>query len=225
MRAFFILLGITAILGLSLAQARSDDRPNADHLSPLDLSDKSINNYRSFLAGKLGVTPFDCGRVIDTPSFEPESFVSVYSHTQNGRRVCYVTVTRADANLWQRTKSLHDMRAAQNVGIQRIDAEISESVAKKIRQVWTRMLQASRVPPPLGLELELDGKLIFSIQQAVGSTLAAQLWLPAPGPKTRALVEMSNALWDYCKSAPANRPAIASKIDQEATRLLAKLKK
>jgi hypothetical protein len=218
------MLAIMMIAALNGAEVRTADRATADHLSPLDFSDRSVNNYRSFLAAKLGMTPFDCGRIIDTPSFEPESIVSVYSETQNGHRAFYVTSVQAAANLWQSSKSMRDLAQAQTVSIQRINAEISESIAKKIRTIWTKMLRDAHVPPPLGLEFELDGKLGFSIQQPDGLPLDGELWLPPPGPKTQALVKISDALGEYCKATPANRTAVANKIDREATRLLEQLK-
>src|SRR5436309_1730472 len=81
---------IITIGGLTSAEVRNAPA-SADHLSPLDFSDKKINSYRRFLSQKLGLTSFDCGRVVDDASLGPEGIVSVYSRAQNGRRVFYVT--------------------------------------------------------------------------------------------------------------------------------------
>lgn len=224
MRVLSLTVAIVTIACFASAEVRTGDRANTDHLSPVNRGDESINKYRALLAAKLGVTPFDCGRVVDTSSFGPETFVSVYSQMRNGRRVYYVTSVQAEANLWQRTKSMHEVGKARGVGVRRIDAEIPQSIAQTIRQIWLRMLHDLRPAPPLGLEFVMNGYLDFSIQQSAAHSLDGELGLPAPGPKTQALVKISDGLWEYCQATPAKRPAIANKIDLEVKHLLAQLK-
>jgi hypothetical protein len=143
---------------------------------------------------------------------------------RNGRRGFYVTSVEAADNLWQRSNSMRDIAKAQAVRIRRIDAEIPRAAAEDIRQVWLRMLRDRRPMKKSRIEFELAGYLRFAIQQPHGEALEAELWLPALGPKTRSLVKISEALWEYCKATPANRRQIASKIDHEADWLLAQLK-
>jgi len=213
-----------AIAGLISAEVRNADRASADHLSPLDLSDKKTNSYRSFLSQKLGLTPFDCGRVIDDSSLGPEGIVSVYSRVQNGHRVFYVTSVEARANIWQRSNSMRDTAQAKAVCIRRADAEIPRIVAQHISEVWLRMLRDQRPLEPSRIEFELAGYLRFSIQQLHGPHLEGELWLPPQGPKTRALMKISENLWKYCKSSPANRAPMAKTIDSKARQLLGQLK-
>jgi len=220
----FSMLTVAGAGVLAFAGVSSGSNPRGDHLSPLERLDERTTKYQEFLTTKLGITPFNCGRVVDQPSFGSESVVSVYSQTQNGRLVSYVSCVQAAENLWQRSKSMHDVANAQAVGIKRVDAEIPSAVAEHIKQVWMRMLRDRRPWKRPRLEFELGGYLRFSIQQLHGPALEAELWLPPPGPKTQALVKISDALWEYCKATPAARPAIASKIDREATALLALLK-
>ena len=214
-----VVLGVLAFAGVC-----SGERRSSDYLSPLERVDEKITRYHVFLTEKLGVTPFDCGRVVDEPSFGPESIISIYSQTHNGRRAFYESSVQAEANLWQRSKSMGDMGQTRAVGIRRVDAEIPQGVAEHIRQVWLRMLRDRHPWERSRLEFALSGYLRFSIQQPDGSPLEAELWLPAREPKRQALVQISEALWNYCRAAPASRPAIAKKIDREANRLLAWLK-
>ena len=174
--------------GLSSAEVRNADRARADHLSPLDFTDRKTNSYRSFLNRKLGLTPFDCGRVVDDSSLGPEGIVSVYSQVQNGRRVFYVSSVEARANIWQRSNSMRDIAQGKAVGVRRVDAEIHRAVARHISDVWLRMLRDQRPFERSRVEFELAGYLQFSIQQTHGTRLEGELWLPPQGPKTRGLV-------------------------------------
>lgn len=219
-----LALGIITISVLTSADVRAARRGNFDHLSPLDFGDKKMNSYRSFLSQKLGLTPFDCGRVVDDASLGPEGMVSVYSRVQNdGRNFC-VSSTEATVNIWQHSNSMRDIAQAQAVRIRRVDVEISAVVAEHIRQVWLRMLRRERPLKRSRIEFELAGYLRFSIQRPHGAQLEGELWLPPQGPKTQALVEISENLWKYCKASPAGRLAIATTIDREARQLLAQLK-
>ena len=195
-----------------------------DHLAPPNRADEKVNSYQRLLLAKLGVTPFDCGRVVDASSFGPEILVSVHSRMQDGRRAYYVTSSSPEGNLWQRTYSLRRPGNAESTRIRRIDAEIPESVALEIKEVWLRMLRRARPSPPLGLEFEIQGYLEFSIQQSNSHSVHGQLQLPASGPKTQTLAEISDDLWKYCQAAPTNRHAIADKIDKNAKRLLESLR-
>lgn len=224
MKSRCLALAIMTTAGLISAEVPNADRANADYLSPLDFSDKKTNSYRRFLSQKLGLTPFDCGRVVDDASFGPEGIVSVYSRTQNGRRTFYVSSVEATMNIWQRSNSMRDIAQARAVGIRRVDAKIPPAVAEHVREVWLRMLSDQRPLERSRIEFELAEHLRFCIQQPHRSALEAELWLPCLGPNTRALEKISESLWKYCKSAPANRAAIARQIENEATRLLARLK-
>ena len=65
----------------------------------------------------------------------------------------------------------------------------------------------------------------FSIQLSHGETLYGEVALElVEGRKTRGLLEVANALIEYCKAIPTDRPAIASQIDRKASRLLDLLK-
>ena len=218
--AFAIIM--ISILTSTDVQAAPDAK--FDHLSPLDLVDKKMNSYRSFLSQKLGLTPFDCGRVVEDASLGPEGLVSVYSRVRNDRRGFYVSSTKATVNIWQHSKSMRDIAQAQAVQIRRVDVEIPAIVAEHIRQVWLRMLRRERPLDRSRIELELAGYLRFSIQRPHVAQLAGEIWLPPQGPKTQTLVKISENLWKYCEASPASRAAIATTIDREARQLLAQLK-
>ena len=61
----------------------------------------------------------------------------------------------------------------------------------------------------------------FSVQLPRGETLYGEMAIELPkGRKTRALLEVANALIDYCKAKPTNHPAIAGQIDRKVKGLL-----
>lgn len=133
-------LVIMAMGVLGFVLARGAEPARGDHLAPLAQVDERITKYQALLRAKLGITPFDCGRVLNEPSFEPESVVSVYSPVQGGQQRYHVTLVTAKANIWQETESMHHVDKAAAVNIERIDAEIPQGVAEHIRQVWLQML-------------------------------------------------------------------------------------
>jgi hypothetical protein len=225
MKNWSIPFAVLSLVGLVISGVCSADDPNDDHLSPVDRRDKALNRYRSLLIKKLGVTPFDCGRIIDSASLGPEAVLSVWCEGNGGRQACRITSIEALENLWQRTNSMRDPASVEGVAIRRIDTNIPESTAKRIREIFLRMLQNVRPAAPLGAELVMSGYLDFAIQRSSDSPpLEGEILLPPRGPKTQALVNISDALWEYSKAAPANRPAVARKIDREATALLDQLK-
>lgn len=203
-----------------------------DHLEPIDWKDKTDDQYRNVLESKLGVTPFDCGRVIVELPFEGELSVSVYSNSQRNRQPRYfVTYVKAEHNLWQRTGMLKHADAARSVKAMRQDAEMPKTTAKLVKDVWVRMLKDVRRYPSSSQPYMMGGEYVigglgreFSIQQSHHSRLYGRLFRsPAPGTKTEALVKLTDTLVDYCEAAPADRPAIRDKIDREAKRLLTRL--
>ena len=224
MKILVITVTLLGITHFTLADIGNHGGWSNDHLAPPDRTDEKTNSYQRLLVEKLGVTPFDCGRVVDSSSFGSEVLVSVYSRTQDRHRTYYVTSVSPEENLWQRTRSMRNTRNADSVDIHRIDAEIPEAVAVEIREVLLKMLHGARPSPPLGLEFTIQGYLDFSIQQSDTHPLYGQLRLPGPGLKTQTLAKISKSLWEYCQATPANRPSVAKKIDNQAKRLLAALK-
>jgi hypothetical protein len=224
------------ILGLTIAAVTvphfcEAKFPYDDALAPRDRSDKKIENYHRLLNAKLSVTPFDCGRVLDTPSFERENMVSVYSRLRKGQRTYYVSLVEPEAQLWKYSDLKKQTHDARNVPVRRIEAEIPASLGKRLKQAWLEMLQRLRplrrepgANPNSEAEFEFTGTLHFSIQRANRPPLEGELWTPPPGKKTQMFKEISDDLYKYCEAIPAKRPAIANRIDRHARQLLDEIK-
>ena len=199
---------------------------SADRLFQVELTE--FPRSRAILLSKLGPTQFDCGRVIFKPAFAREYSVSVYS-TRSGDRYL-ATYIKAEHSLNELFEPGRDPKEAQAVKTRRSDCEIPKQTAEKVRKVWIGMLSGNQRPRPMGEEdaaRATDATVAeFSIQLShaeilYGETLDADLLLRE---RTRMLVDLAKALADYCKGKPSDRPAIATKIDQKATRLLEMLK-
>jgi hypothetical protein len=201
-----------------------------DHLLPADLEILG-KEYVATVERKLCVTPSDYGRVLILPAFTGEEALSVYSlRSSGGQESHYVTWTVASENLNDRTRSGHDPDESKHVGIRRLDAEIPERTARLVRQVWAAALKQVR---PLSkderaLELSFTDAAVaeFSLAKPDKHTATGRTVM-APGRlenKMNELVTIASLLRDYCQSESADRPSIASKIDREATALLAQLK-
>jgi hypothetical protein len=164
------------------------------------------------------------------PPFDPESTTSVYSVSTNGRPTYYVTDISAAANLWQRTDGVRYPTRAKDIKVKRLDAQIPKRTAQLIKEVWLQVLKGPNgprpiQPPPRVIALDVT-HAEFSLARPDAAPLRGDLdfSLSFPGRRTKQLVDILNRLYDYCKAGPSERPAIAEKIDRQATHLLADLR-
>jgi hypothetical protein len=219
---------IVLVLIADAVSAESLVPPGADHLVPIQPD--TSPSYRKLLMSKLAVTPFNCGRAILFPPFQAEGVTSVYWISENGKRTYYVTSVDAAENLWQRTDAGRYPEKAESVKIRRCDASIPEKTALLVREVWRGMLTGPQEPKPIQASpntAEVDATTAeFWLEMDNKTSLSGELLfsLSYPGKKTKPLIDVANALYDYCKAAPEKRAQIADKIDQAATALLAQLK-
>jgi hypothetical protein len=199
-----------------------------DCLYQVDLA--QFPKYRALWMAKLGPTPFNHARMMVEPAFAPEYSVSVYSRSLSRDQVKYVvTYIAADQNFWQATDIGRQPQRAQSVKTRRIDCEISKQTGDKLKQAWIEMLSGDQQPKPMREEdagRATDATVAeFSIQLSRAQTLYGEVAVElVEGRKTRALLQVANALIEYCKAKPTDRPAIASQLDRKVTRVLELLK-
>lgn len=221
-------LTVVSILIAIVVSVHSAVPSNADHLVAADLN--KCRNYRKILVSKLGITPFDCGRAFLMPPFDPEASCSVYRTSKNGQRIYCVTCISVRQNLWQRTDAAHYPARAKNIKAERLDAEIPERTAHLVREVWLRMLQepsvSRSIASPTRVVLLDTTDAEFSLERSNAAPLYATLnfSLSFPGKKTKQLVGIWNTLFEYCKVPAEKRSEIASRIEWQASQLLAQLK-
>ena len=222
------LIAAALTLAAQTISAESFVRPELDHLAPVNLNEHP--SYRKMLTSKLCVTPFNFGRAILLPPFDPESSTSIYSVSNNGKVSYYVTEISATANIWQRTDAVRFPERAKEVKVHRLDAKLPAETAELIKQLFARMLEGRHGPkrlPSQDRTIILDATHAeFSLERPNSTSLYGDLdfSLSFPGRKTKQLVDIWNRLYDYCKAPADERRTIASDIDQRAKRLLGDLK-
>lgn len=217
-----------ALLVIGASSTGWPESSDVDHLQPIDLN--RFAQYREVLKSKLCLTPADYGRAIARPSFTPEETVSVYSSGHARQARFQLTYLIAADNLWQRTDAGHYPERARSVRVHRIDAEIPQRTAELVSEVWLRMLSGSQqprqTPPPQRQTISVEGTIDeFWLEREDGRALFGEIdtSIPPAGPKTKALLNLSRTLVDYCKAEPVKRPAFAAKINMQATELLSRL--
>lgn len=218
MKKFVVLALLLLLAGVDLSSAAWD------YLQPpVDLPEQA--EYRKFLTEKLDLTPFDCGRVIIEPPYGyGENSLSVYS-SNGGYRVTYV---EAADSLRDWTNGGSDLEKGKNVKILRFDAEIPQTAATLIKQIWIGVLSDVRPIPKSAAPGYVWGDATiatFSIPNDVRQVTKGEALLVSDnGKKVRELIRLTERLQQYCKAEAATRPAISKRIEQEAAALLAELK-
>lgn len=198
-----------------------------DHLVPVDT--KRHRTYRKIFTSKLGLTPFDYGRIIFLPSFEGESSLSIYCSAHKSARpnICFITSVRARDNLWQLTDAGREAAKAQSAKVHRVDAEIPQETAALVKEAWQKMLANVKERESLRSDEEtipIDGTSIeFSIERS-NTSGEVNLWLPTQGKKVKTFIELTHFLTDYCQAKSIDRSSIAKRINRKANELLALIK-
>lgn len=204
--------------------AQPSDGARRDPFLRVDLNENP--KYRRILSTKLEVTPFDCGRFVVRPAFDPECSVSVYSYAREGGTRGYrMTYVLASDNIWQASDGGRYLRKAAAVKIQRFDAELQKETAELLQSVWLRLLRGVH---PSASETPQDWILIdppvfeWSLQRLNGPPLRVQANLYIKGILMQKLfADLSDiTLRSYCMAEPTKRPAIAREIAKQAKALL-----
>lgn len=206
-------IAIVVILCTIRVAAGAPAASSPDCLWPVDLNfDKE---YRQRLEAKLCVTPADCGRIVEMPSFSGDGVAAVYSRplaSPDGRLEYYVTCTRsvlvsdagADPEKWE---------------VRRLDAAVPEAAAVAVKKALLTLL---RIPCPKATE-----NLSISVDETMFEVAVLEPNKPPlygalpdePGKNAKALVLLGSKLFSYCEAAPEERPHIAKGIQIEAEEL------
>jgi hypothetical protein len=218
----FVLLDSVACIELRAKQQ------GVDHLTPFKPS--VYDELRPSLYRKLCVTQATHGRMIELPAGPERGEWAVSLHCSEGSasdQVCFVTLTRATANLdyiMQKYRGKDPLKVVNRVRVVRKDAPIQQSVASAIRSAWLKFLQRVKSSPirpndPIPLDAE---KIEFWIQNNNRTTLKGEV--PDNAGKTvTAFVELGRLLGNYCEVPERQRPDVVAKIELDAKRLVARI--
>lgn len=195
-----------------------------DHLVPVQSGNPS---FRAILASKLLLSPFTHGRAIVRPAFEGESSISVYCRLDEHRKPhCYVALLIASENLYQRTDGGTRPKDARSVTVHRVDAQISEHIAKNVHEIWSKMLKSSArydSSEDRWAQVPIDATRVELDIKPTGRPVArgeVNRFAPKIGDRTRQLLSIVDLLVDYCKASPPHREKIESKLQAATSHLL-----
>jgi hypothetical protein len=177
-----------------------------DHLVP---QSKAFAEYRQFVRSRLEVTPFDCGRIVLIPDLGSEAAVSVYTSSNH----FYVTETVASGHGFWQARDTHE-----RVKVQRLDREMKRELALSIRHAIAALLSDVRADPA-SRTLGGDIRLFEVSLQTPQGILRGDSPREAPGPRTKALEELCQALIDYCEAPLNKRKGIDERISRCVTRI------
>jgi len=177
---------------------------------PRAKADITTPAYRLFVRKKLGLTPFNCGRITVIPDLGPESSISVYS--RNGRY--FVTEVVAEGQgFWQNWD--HHSR----LKVSRIDAEIPPTTARLFKHMILRLLSDIRPSSPSDLRTIAEEIRLFELDlQTAKGVLSGDVPREPPGPKTKAAESICQLLDYYC-GRPLQRRRLAVEIEENVRRL------
>lgn len=208
---------------LALALLNGSATANTDHLSLLNAKENA--SYRTLIDRYLCRTPYDFGRVIVSPSFEPEFSISIYNTNRGaGTRI---TLVKAIKNIYQSTDGAQRI-ATRGIEVSRTDALFPQSAATAVRDIIREMVHRAKghTPPPM-TEWELvptDGTTVEWFLPATQPSGAQLNNYMRQNASTRVFVDMTTTkLREYCDADASKRPAIAQDIEATANQLLKKM--
>lgn len=197
---------------------------SGDHLAPID--PRWYPKFRLLVNSKLSRTNFDYGRVILRPASEGESSVSIY-RTPNKPQTYRVTLLEAEKNLWQEAEGGVKPVKARPVRVRRRDADISESSAKLLADVWVKMLKETHSHEAEEQKsVPTDAPRIeFAIQRPLDNTLGEINQFVPHGTKIDRLINIVELLVSYCKASPQRQVQLERQIKDNARELLTEIQR
>jgi hypothetical protein len=125
----------------------------------------------------------------------------------------YVTETAASGHGFWQARDTHE-----RVKVKRLDREMTSEVALSIRHGIAALLSDVR-PDPASRILGGDIHLFEVSLQTRHGILRGDSPREAPGPRTKALEELCQALIDYCEAPLSKRKGIETRIRRCVTRI------
>ena len=126
---------------------------------------------------------------------------------------CFLTYSIADKSIWYSMPENNDEKIQKEVAVSVSTVEFPKPLAKRLEQLWARMLQRSRYPDVSNARS--DGTTYeFGMCGMYGET-----WSPQERKSPLLFVELGQALVAYCKAAPSDRPSAEESIEKKAAQL------
>lgn len=209
------------VLALPCSALAADELPTShepDHLVPVDpYPDGWRVRYNDQIRSRFKLDSFFFAQMVVRPSFSGEYVVRLHGGKDDNNisttEKFFLTYSAADKNIWYSMPENNDKKKQQKVTIAVTSVEFPKPLAKRIYQLWQRMLLRTRYPEQSSLGA--DGTTFeFGIWCVYGET-----WSPDKRKSPLLFVELGDSLIGYCKAAPAERSAAAKEVEDKATQL------
>lgn len=213
----FGLLSAT-ILGVWQRQL-SAQSPRKDHLVPVQREEGLSLRYKQLYERKLFLTLGEIARYVRLPGLTgTELSVSIYRGPAKASVGPYkVTATIASGRLWDTLPEMTYRIDPSTIKIRRMDASLPEATATLIHQAWLAKIQKMRDPPADEFRLDSEHH-IFSVLDSNGKLRRAEAYYN--WEETRLMIEIGEALLEYCAMTPPAREKAARKIERQAKALM-----
>lgn len=215
----FILISMLAFAVIARAEDAPRLPPQADHLVPVNPHPGEwLARYTDELRSRLQLESPFLAQMVVKPSFSGEYAVRLQSAqdkkpTDTSHRF-FLTWSAADTSIWYAMPENNDEKKKQRkVSIAVTTVEFPEALAVRIEHLWKRMLYRTRY-------FETNAMI------ADGTTVEFGMWgiygethSPMEHTSPWLFIELGEGLIQYCKAAPAERPAAAKEIESKAAQL------
>jgi hypothetical protein len=213
----FLWAGVLLAAFDSTVGAADSPAKKADCLSPLDpyIGGGVLREYRDILWKRFqpqGVRTF--AQMIVMPAFEPEYSVALHGgpNDMDWARAdkYFLTYFVPDKNIWYSMPQNNKENQQRDVSVATLTAELPKEVAKRICDVWRRMLQRTRYFEDDSIRVDAT-TADFCFGDIYGQT-----YVPSESGSAAYLLELGHRLVDYSKAPPEKRELAAKSVDVQA---------
>ena len=181
---------------------------------------------RPILEQKLLLTPASYGRMIRMhgPPETGESAVSVHCTGEGSTSTCFVTLTRAQANMdytMQVERGNDPLEKVKTIPVVRRDSELPISIATAFRDCLRIMIPDPGDPNQLHpLTVMDDDRIEFWLDEPDGETRKGER-AERPGKRSKTLIRIGDLLARYCEVDNTEQTRLAREIKRQAASILA----
>ncbi|HEV2841673.1 MAG TPA: hypothetical protein VGW39_10140 [Chthoniobacterales bacterium] len=230
MRAYTLFVSLMALVILPLdglsktAVSKAPTTRTQDKL--LSFSYAFDRTLRPILEQKLLLTPASHGRMIRMhgPFDVGESALSVHCTERGPTTTCFVTLTRAQANMdytMQVERGNDPLEKVKAISVVRRDCELPLSIATAFRDCLRVMIPDPGDPNQLHpLTVMDDDRIEFWLEEPNAAPRKGER-AEAPGRRTKILIRIGELLGRYCEANTTEQARLAKQIKRQATSIVA----
>jgi hypothetical protein len=215
-----VLLAAAACLAHGAEFARHEYK-GPDHLEPVKFD--LTPGYLDAVHARLKLRDYLHIEMVMMPAFVPESAVCLRSEPSDRLEKAtkvFLDYSVAAKQIYGAVQPRNANKKPEDVAVTFTTVEFSKPVALRLFKLWTRMLLRTHYPQHPSEILVTDGTFFeFGCTKIGFGTLYGEAYFPNCGKSPTLLADLGLALMEYCKAAPAERPAVMKKVETTASQL------